>query len=119
MNWIVQDVESTKAEGYIVSKGFVIFLSVCLSTTLGAGALADPHKSKELPPGLEKNLERGKPLPPGWQKKLLVGHRLDHDIYAHGRVLRRHDGYVTIGVKGKVIRLIENSLEIVEILDSL
>ena len=96
----------------------VLAIIVCLSSSVSIGALADPP-AKGLPPGLEKNLERGKPLPPGWEKKLTVGDILDHDIYARGRVLHRHDGYVTLGVEGKTIRLIENSLEIVEILDSM
>ena len=43
--------------------------------------------SKNLPPGLQKNLQRGKPLPPGWQKKVAPGHSLDYRIYRQGTAL--------------------------------
>ena len=36
-----------------------------------------PDNRKNLPPGLQKNLDRGKPLPPGWQKKVAAGNVLD------------------------------------------
>jgi len=39
--------------------------------------LFNPENRKNLPPGLQKNLERGKPLPPGWQKKLAAGQVVD------------------------------------------
>jgi len=36
-----------------------------------------PDNRKNLPPGLQKNLERGKPLPPGWEKKVAAGQVMD------------------------------------------
>lgn len=76
---------------------------------------------KKLPPGLQKRVESGKGLPPGWQRKLAVGEILDYEVYRRGRVIHsdRDEGLVTITVEGKLIRLIENTHEIVEILDSL
>ena len=97
----------------IVTLLVLCFIGVCGNT------FANHHKEKSLPPGLEKNLERGKPLPPGWQEKLVVGDTLGREVFDRGRVIRQRDGYVTIGVEGKAIRLIENTLEIVEILDDL
>lgn len=95
----------------------VIVLSLLtFSLTLGLNqANAKPEK---LPPGLEKKLKQGKPLPPGWQKKLQVGERLDPDIYDHGKVIYRDRDrdLVTISVEGRVIKVLENTLEIVEIL---
>ena len=85
----------------------------------GAGLAQPPGPPHGLPPGLEKNVEQGKPLPPGWQKKLRVGHILDRDIYRHGRVLHRDGRYITLGIEDRRVRLIENTLEIVEILDSM
>ena len=38
-----------------------------------------PDNRKNLPPGLQKNLERGKPLPPGWQKKVAAGNTIEAD----------------------------------------
>lgn len=37
-------------------------------------------KKKDLPPGLQKKLERGGELPPGWQKKLARGEVLDPEL---------------------------------------
>ena len=97
-----------------------LFPGVILAFGVGAGSWADPPGPPGgLPPGLEKNLERGKPLPPGWHKKLHVGDILDYHIYRHGRVLSRHDGHIILGIEDKRVRLIANTLEIVEILDSM
>ncbi|MFC6633416.1 hypothetical protein [Microbulbifer taiwanensis] len=81
-----------------------------------AGALAKPNK--ELPPGLQKKVERGDELPPGWQKKLQVGAILEHEIYQHGVVVRPVDkhGVVTISIEGEIVRLMHHTREIVEIL---
>ena len=75
---------------------------------------------KSLPPGLQKKSERGQSLPPGWQKKLIVGHVLEDDIYEHGRiVVTDPNGLVTISIEGRLIRLIKDTREIVEILDGM
>lgn len=81
-------------------------------------AMAKPDK--ELPPGLQKKVERGGELPPGWKKKLQVGAILDHDIYRHGVVVRPVDdrGIVTISIEGEIVRLMHHTREIVEILRS-
>lgn len=78
-----------------------------------------PQKDKTLPPGIEKKYERTGKLPPGWEKKLIVGKRLDHDIYDHGRVIvpMGDDGIITVRIENKVVRLIQATREIVEILD--
>ena len=74
-----------------------------------------PHS---LPPGLQKNQERGKPLPPGWQKNLSKGDILDRDIYAKGRVVvpLGKDGSVSIEVDGTIIKMHEKTREIIDIL---
>lgn len=92
---------------------------MCLAMASGASlADAKPHKEKPLPPGLQKKLERTGELPPGWQKKLVAGEVLDMDIYRHGRVLARvgDHGHVTLEVEGRVVRLIEATREIIEVL---
>ena len=86
-----------------------------------AGALAkdkDKDKGKSLPPGLEKKLDNGGDLPPGWQKKLRKGDILDRDIYRHGKVIksRDRDGLISIQVDGTVVRLVEDTREIISIL---
>ncbi|MDX1696090.1 MAG: hypothetical protein R3208_20155 [Ketobacteraceae bacterium] len=90
-----------------------------LSLCAGNLAHAKHEKEKQLPPGLQKKVQSGKSLPPGWQKKLETGEVLDDDIYEHGHVVDRDDGLVTINVEGKLIRVIENTREIVEILEGL
>ena len=55
----------------------------------------------------------------GWEKKLAVGKRLDRDIYKHARVVvpLGKEGTVTVRIENKVVRLIQATREIVEILD--
>jgi len=79
---------------------------------------AKQDKEKSLPPGLQKKLERGGELPPGWQKKLVVGEYLDDDVYLSGRVIDRVGGLGerTIEVEGRVVRVIEATREIIDIL---
>jgi hypothetical protein len=90
-----------------------------------AYAKNDKSHGKCLPPGLEKKVARGKNLPPGWEKKLKVGDVLDKSIYKCGtrvpdhrypRTGRHRDGVVTLQVEDKIIRLIEATREIIEIL---
>ncbi|WP_105264369.1 hypothetical protein [Pseudoalteromonas sp. T1lg76] len=46
-----------------------------------------------------------------------VGHHIDYDLYRHGRILRRdRHGHVIVDMHGDIFRVLENSLEIVEIL---
>ena len=53
-------------------------------------------KSKGLPPGIDKNLERGQPLPPGIAKQNLPGGLLQ-------TLPAPHAGYERIIVDGKVL----------------
>ena len=80
---------------------------------------ADSDKAKPLPYGLQKKLEKGQSLPPGWQKKLIVGERLDHTIYRQGDIVVPLDskGLLTIRLEGKLVRLVEATREIIEILE--
>ena len=79
---------------------------------------AKPDKSKKLPPGLQKKVASGQALPPGWQKKLAVGQRMDKAVYDHGQVVVPLDkkGILTMRVEGKLVRLVNATREIVEIL---
>lgn len=93
--------------------------TVLAANSLPACANPNPHKDKSLPPGIEKKYERTGELPPGWDKKLAVGNRLDRDIYNHARIIvpLGEDGLVTVHIENKVVRLIQATREIVEILD--
>ncbi|GMG88777.1 hypothetical protein [Biformimicrobium ophioploci] len=79
---------------------------------------AKPNKEKQLPPGLEKQLERTGELPPGWEKKLIVGEYLDYEIYSRAGVIVPvgKDGAVTVQIEGRVVRLVQATREIIEIL---
>lgn len=98
----------------------VMLVASALMMSSVSYAKNDDHQGNDrlLPPGLQKNQERGKPLPPGWQKKISRGDVLERDIYQRGRVItpRDKDGKISIIVDGTVIRLIENTREIIEIL---
>jgi hypothetical protein len=97
----------------------LIVTSLVLALGLSSIAYAKNDKEKKLPPGLQKKVGSGKSLPPGWQKKVAVGRVLDQDVYEQGKILLSHSdkGFVTISVEGQLIRVIENTREIVEILD--
>lgn len=91
---------------------------------------ADKHhdgKHKPLPPGLQKKVARGGELPPGWQKKLARGEVLPTSVYAAGQPISATDrqrwqlpadpaGTVTIDVDGEVVRVVQNTREIIDIL---
>lgn len=102
-----------------MKKLMVSFLVVLLSFGLSL-AEAKPDKEKSLPPGLQKKIERGDELPPGWQKKLTVGESLDEVVYQSAEVIVPIDdhGMVTIEVEERLVKLVEASREIVEILES-
>ena len=80
-------------------------------------AAGDRHQTaprRQLPPGLQNNLQRGKPLPPGWQKKVVSGRSLDYRIYRQGtalpaalqkRLSTTPSGVETIRVADLIIRL--------------
>ncbi|WP_394176663.1 hypothetical protein [Thalassotalea litorea] len=98
-------------------------LNLVVMTTLAAvssQATAKNEKSDhKLPKGLEKKVKQGKALPPGWQKKLMPGEILSHDIYRHRDIIVPVDthGIVTVRIDGKLIRLVDASREIIEILN--
>ncbi|MAD43983.1 MAG: hypothetical protein CMI02_03310 [Oceanospirillaceae bacterium] len=86
-------------------------------------ALADKEKHQYkshdgLPPGLHKKVHNGGSLPPGWQKRVHVGQRLDRDIYDHHEVVVPVDenGLITVRIGGKLIRLIDATREVVDVL---
>ncbi|MFZ5757705.1 MAG: hypothetical protein ACOY3X_12415 [Pseudomonadota bacterium] len=89
------------------------------------GDKAHPQKQKALPPGLQKKAAQGKPLPPGWQAKLARGEIMATAVYAAGKPLppevRKQlpadpPGTVTIEIEGEVVRVLEKTREIVDIL---
>lgn len=96
-----------------------IAAAILLNSLPATANLTNPHGGKSLPPGIEKKYERTGELPPGWEKKLDVGKRLDRDIYGHARVVvpLDNDGLITVRIENKVVRLIQATREIVEILD--
>ena len=80
---------------------------------------AKNDKQDQLPPGLQKKAKSGKPLPPGWQKKIRVGERMDRTVFEQEAVIvspRTPDGLITVRVDGKFVRLVQDTMEIVDIL---
>jgi len=92
----------------------LIALSVCASPSFAK----KETDSKKIPHGLQKKVDRGQSLPPGWQKKLEVGKPVPSDVREHEKVIYPVDknGVITIAVDDKVLRLINATNEIVEIL---
>ncbi|WP_295798561.1 hypothetical protein [uncultured Microbulbifer sp.] len=96
-------------------------MSLVLMATLVSGsglAVAKPDKSGDLPPGLQKKVNRGGELPPGWKKKLRRGYVLEDAIYNHAVIVHPVDsrGLVTVRIEGELVRLVHATHEIVDIL---
>lgn len=81
---------------------------------------------KGLPPGLQKKLDRGGQLPPGWQKKVVVGEVMPPEVLKICSPLPKEltvklppppIGTITIAVEGKIVRLMEKTREILDVLD--
>jgi hypothetical protein len=98
---------------------YVLLLILAITVVAPAHAKNDKHPGKNLPPGLQKKAARGEPLPPGWQKKLQVGRIMDRDIYRHGTIVVPVDphGLITVRVEGRLVRLVEATHEIIDILN--
>ena len=82
-------------------------------------------KQKKIPKGLQKKLDRGGSLPPGWKKKLQSGEVIDSLTYQSARPLPKEillklpkppQGTIIVEIEGEIIRLLEASLTIVDIL---
>ncbi len=85
-------------------------------------------KKKKMPPGLIKKAERGGELPPGWQKKIARGEVMDPVVYRQSaplppELLRslppQPAGTVVVSVEGKIVRLVEATLTILDTFDLL
>jgi len=81
---------------------------------------------KSLPPGQAKKLERGHDLPPGWQNKCVRGQTMPAEIYRHCEPLPQHiavklpappAGTVIVTIEGKAVRLMQATLEILDVFD--
>lgn len=80
---------------------------------------------KRLPKGLQMKMARGGALPPGWQKKLSRGAVIDKKTYQHARPLTDDiliqlppapSGTIIVEIDGEIVRLVEATLTIVDIL---
>ncbi|QJR82068.1 hypothetical protein CA267_015570 [Alteromonas pelagimontana] len=92
-----------------------IILTTCSAELLAA------DRSNALSSGYDRKPAKEGDLPVGWQKNLLKGQFLDYDVYRMGQLVYREPsaGIVSIRIENKVIRLVENTREIVSVLDTL
>jgi hypothetical protein len=104
----------------------IIILIICLAVALPAFAKNENKnkKQKNLPPGLQKKLERTGELPPGWQKKLVKGEVLDTSLYEIGKQhpvkpgdysLKPRVGTEILRIKDKIIRINNDTRVIQEV----
>jgi hypothetical protein len=79
---------------------------------------------RQLPPGLQRKMERGGELPPGWQRKVERGEVLSQEQVRHGRriddeLLRRlppqPEGTVIMETEDQVIRVLETTGEVLDV----
>ena len=81
-------------------------------------ATAQPP-GEQLPPGLQKKVERGQPLPPGWQKKLdyREGDYFDEDLLRYGRVYDLDGSRQRVEIEDRVYTIIKDTREIIDIVN--
>ena len=94
--------------------------SLLALTLIAAAPLTHAWKYKdELPPGLQKKMERGNELPPGWQKEWHKGDRLDDDLFTRGTIVVPvgKNGTITVDIEGVLMHLNHRTHEIIDILD--
>jgi hypothetical protein len=98
---------------------------------VAANLIAEKHpgkgkKPKNLPPGLQKKLDRGGSLPPGWERKFLKGQILPLDVYEQCHPLPNEvmvklppqpPGTVIVTIGGKVGRILAATREILDVFE--
>ncbi|MGP4845269.1 hypothetical protein ACTXGQ_14120 [Marinobacter sp. 1Y8] len=94
----------------------LLMISLVLLCASGV-TYGSPGKSDQLPPGLQKKVDRGEALPPGWAKKLSRGDRFPEEYYRYGEVYRVDDRYDRIRLEDRIYRVIRDTREIVDILN--
>ncbi|HKQ38815.1 MAG TPA: hypothetical protein VJ063_12110 [Verrucomicrobiae bacterium] len=84
------------------------------------------HGGKPLPKGIAKKVERGDSLPPGWQKKCVRGQVMPMEVFKHCEPLPHEilvklppapPGTVIVTLEGKAVRLMQATLEILDVFD--
>lgn len=101
-----------------MKKLVLLLLAACL---FQGTALAKNDNTKPLPSGLQKKLDRGGTLPPGWERRLVRGQVMEESIYRESEIVIPvdRDGLLTVRVEGKLIKLIEATREIIEVVELL
>jgi len=96
-----------------------IITVIILLGLLSSPVFAKNEKEKQLPQGLQMKLDRGGSLPPGWERKLSRGETLEERIYRQSEIAIPvdSDGLLTVRIEGKLIRLVEATREIIDIVD--
>ena len=83
-------------------------------------------KKKQLPPGLQKKLNRGGEMPPGWTSKIARGDVLDVDTLRYSerlpddlyrRLPASRDGEAVRRVGDKVVRVVEGNGTVIDVID--
>jgi hypothetical protein len=95
----------------------------------GQGSSGKPAKhDKGLPKGIAKKVERGDDLPPGWQRKCVKGQIMPTEIYQRCEPLPHEvvvklppppSGTIIVTIEGKAVRLMQATLEILDVFDVL
>ena len=95
----------------------VVILAAIAGSFLVSPAYADrpDHAGgKQLPPGLQKKMERGGELPPGWERKLRKGRVLDQQVFEVAAPVDDSmrvqlpigpKGTLDLQVEGKIVRI--------------
>lgn len=95
-----------------------ILFCLALCTLAGLSQAKGNNKDhRDLPPGLEKKLERTGELPPGWHREFRRGDHLPDDIFAQAKIVVPvgRDGRITVDIDGVIMKLLDRSHKILTI----
>ncbi|AXR07234.1 hypothetical protein D0Y50_13275 [Salinimonas sediminis] len=93
-----------------------VFFSAMLSFTAQAA-----DRGHYMPHGMDDKIALQSELPSNWQAQLAKGEVLDVELFRQGRVVYRDasNGLVALRLENKLVRMVEQTREIVDVLNSI
>lgn len=102
-----------------MSKHKIISLVITTPLFISVAVSANNDQEEGLPLSVQEEINAVKPLPLDWQKKVAVGQVLDVNVYNNATVILKDNGVETISVDGQILRVLQNTHEVLEILQYL
>ncbi len=102
-----------------MSKHKIISLVITAPLFISVAVSANNIQEEGLPLSEQEEVNVVKPLPLDWQKKVVVGQVLDVNVYNNATVILKDNGVETLSVDGQILRVLQNTHEVLEILQYL